>query len=220
MHQHAPWVLLLVLTGCGPAETPERVPARDGPAATFAVLEDRLLGAETVRMTFEVTAEGAVEAAIQGEFQVAPDGEIELTGVGEFAGRHVDLLLRSGGDRYEFGDSDNPATAARPSWLNEALLVGLTRMGILHNVARLSGGAPPDHADGGVRDWVTVDGFVSDAAESSVVTFDLTVSGERAGSASLEIDARGHPVERRQTVQFPSGEMRVMERYRAVTIEP
>jgi len=41
-----------------------------------------------------------------------------------------------------------------PPEVREALVIGLTRMGILHNLARLVAGVPPDRASGGVRDWV------------------------------------------------------------------
>jgi hypothetical protein len=114
--------------------------------------------------------------------------------------------------------------------LKEALLLGLTRMGLLHNLARLTANAPPDHADVGVREWVTLSSFASDRTDPvnapipetfrHGISFELTVAEQRAGSAVLEIDAHGRPVIRRQTVEFPAGRMRVVERYSSVTIEP
>jgi hypothetical protein len=52
------------------------------------------------------------------------------------------------------------------------------------------------------------------------VTFALTVDGEPSGTATLEIDRNGYPAVRRQTVEFPTGEMKVVERYTDVLIEP
>jgi hypothetical protein len=52
------------------------------------------------------------------------------------------------------------------------------------------------------------------------MSFEISVAGVPSGSASLEIDSQGRPVVRRQTVRFSSGEMRVVERYSTVAIEP
>jgi len=48
----------------------------------------------------------------------------------------------------------------------------------------------------------------------------MTVAGEPVGSASLEIGFDGIPLVRRQTVRFPTGEMRVLEEYFGVSILP
>jgi type IV secretory pathway protease TraF len=71
-----------------------------------------------------------------------------------------------------------------------------------------------------VREWVTVDTFALDALDPRAMSFEINVAGAPSGSASLEIDSQGRPVARRQTVRFSSGEMRVVERYSAVAIEP
>ena len=191
-------------------------PGEVDPASEFSDLERRLLAARSVRLDYHVTAEGAFEADIQGTLDIAVDGT-SLTGSGHFGGQPVDLMLRTEGDEYVYGNGADRTTAVTPPALTEALIVGLTRMGILHNLARLTAGAAPDHADGGVGDWVTVDGFELEP-ESSALRFDLTVAGQPSGSASLEIGPEGGPVGRRQTVSFPSGEMRVVERYSGVAI--
>ena len=211
---------LILSVGCGPSERPERASSRIEPRAAFSVLEERLLNAATARFDFQVSAQGAFEADLQGVLAIGPADRVQLTAVGQFGGQPVDLLLRSEGEELEFGTKTNRRTATRPPHLREALLVGLTRMGILHNLARLTSASAPDHAEGGVRDWVTVDSFSAGTNDADVLSFDLTVAGQPAGSASLTVDSRGRPLVRRQTVQFPSGEMRVVERYSAVTIDP
>jgi len=212
--------MLTLALGCGPAQHPRSPPSPTDPASAFYTLEDRLLKADTVQFDFYVRAEGALEIDLQGMLDIGPADNIRLTATGEFAGRPVDLLLRSEGDEMEYGDKTNRANAARPAHLKEAIIIGLTRMGILHNLARLMEASAPDHAEGGVGEWVTVDSFAAAADDPHTLSFDLTVAGQRSGSATLKIDAEGRPTVRHQTVQFPSGEMRVVEKYSAVEIVP
>ncbi len=209
------------VTGAGAAaESPTPDLSTTTPEAVFSALETRLLDADIVRFDYEATAEGVFEVTLRGTLAIGPDDRVELTAVGEFGGRAVDLLLRSNGDEIELGDAANRTVAARPPHLTEALLIGLTRMGIMHNLARLTGARPPDHANGGVREWVTVGAFAeTDDAEGAAISFDMTVSGQPAGSATLLLDSDGRPLLRRQIVRFPSGEMRVVERCTAVVIE-
>jgi len=187
------------------------------PADSFAALEARLLAADTVRIAFEATADGSVTAALSGELAIDRDAVVTLTATGEFGGEPATLRLRADGERYTYGNAAELTMNRRPDGLVEALVIGFTRMGILHNLALLTSAAPPDHADGGVRDWVSVGAFRRDA---DAIGFDLTVAGEPAGTATLVLDANGLPVERRQAVPFPEGEMRVVETYRSVTVLP
>jgi hypothetical protein len=217
---HRPWscAILLLLAGCAPAPTPEQTPAPLDPAAEFRALEERLLSAGALRFDFHVTAEGVIAADLRGGLEITPGERIRLSASGDFGGQAVELSFRSDAGEMEFGNAADPKTAPAPAHLKEALLIGLTRMGILHNLARLTGARPPDHAEGGVREWVQVGAHARDAAGPAGMSFDITVAGERAGAAVLEVDSDGRPVRRRQSVQFPSGEMRVVEEYSALTI--
>jgi hypothetical protein len=188
--------------------------AGTGPAADFFALEERLLAADGMRFEFRVTAEGVIEADLQGALDIGPAADARLAASGTFDGQPVDLLLRTSGNQLELGNGTNVTRTATPAYLKEALVIGVTRMGVLHNLARLTAGAAPDHAAGGVRDWVTLGSF---AADAGALSFDLTVAGEPAGSAALQVDSAGHPMLRRQTVEFPAGQMRVVERYSAFT---
>jgi hypothetical protein len=195
------------------------------PEALFASLEERLVSAEEVRVNFQVTAEGVIEANLLGMIQISAGGVTDVRAKGVFAGEQADLYLRSEGGQYEFGNLPDLTSGPTPEYLDEGLLVGFTRMGILHNLAMLAGNALPDGVDGGVRDWAVVESFAFDDAEvseaaSRVVSFSMVVGGAPAGSVTLEIGAGGHPMLRRQTVQFPTGEMRVVETYSAVSIDP
>lgn len=211
-------VCLLVLgaTGCdasGNGQSGRGTPPEE-PPARYASVEQRLLDAESVSLAFHVTSEGAFAADLEGTLHTSAD-RTELIATGTFGGGPVDVGLQADGTGYRFGSATAPTNAPRPAALEEALLVGLMRMGVLHNLAMLTAGQGADHAEGGVREWVVVDGF-ADAATGDGVRFDITVAGIPSGSATLLLDERGLPRERTQVVQFPSGEMRVVERYTRV----
>lgn len=205
---------------CLPPEDDGSTSVEPRPAQTFAALEDALRGADAVRLAFDVTAEGAAEIALEGTLDLGPDGTTELTATGTFGEQPVDLVLRADGEIMRWGVAGALEEGPEPPALRDALVVGLMRMGILHNLARLTGNAPPDHGDGGVDTWVLVDGFGGADLEGAdtAVTFDIAVDGQPSGSATLGLDAADLPVVRRQSVMFPTGEMRVIERYSDVEI--
>jgi len=191
-------------------------------------LEGKLLGARVARLHYEVVAEGAYTARAEGALLVAAGGRVRLSGKGAFGGEAMSVELWSDGARMRGGARAKPfAEQATPPGLAEALWVGLTRMGILHNLAELSEGSPPDHAEGGVRAWVRVGDPVVGAKEqvegvlARPLRFDILVRGSKAsGEATLWVDAAtGLPVKRVQVVHFPDGDMRVVERYRAVELD-
>jgi hypothetical protein len=218
-------VTSLLLVGCGPSGESDADRLGSDPEATWLNLENRLLESRELELGFDVTAEGAIAVELTGSLSIDSAGTVKLDARGTFAGEEVDLRLSSNGSSFEFGRAPNLTSGPAPRHLKGAILMGLTRMGILHNLAMLSAGAPPDRADGGVEEWVTLHDFsaLSPAGPGEVanaVGFSITVSGAPAGTASLELDGDGLPVLRRQTVLFPEGEMRVLERYRSVRIQP
>jgi hypothetical protein len=182
-------------------------------------LEERLLNAEAVRVVFHVTAEGIIQANLRGEFLLADYQEIHLGGEGQLGSQPVHFLAQTDEGLLHFGPADNQFSMREPSDLKAALMIGFTRMGILHNAARLTGGAPPDQTEGGVQEWVTLSNVIQDASAATIM-FEISVAGEPTGSASLALDDEGLPLTRRQIVHFPGGEMRVTERYSDVVIVP
>ncbi len=188
------------------------------PAAAFGQLEARLLAAESVSLDFHITAEGALAADLQGKVWSVGKHTLHLFARGEFGGKPVTVGLFAEDGNMALGSADQLTATARPRHLAEAVLVGFTRMGLLHNLARLTADTAPDHADGGVREWVTVNDFRAEADAPSALIFAISVAGSPAASARLELDAAGLPQLRQQTVLFPGGEMRVTERYSGVTI--
>lgn len=186
---------------------------REAPETVFAKLEEQL-SHTPLRLRFELRAEGAVVVALAGSLVIAQ--EVELEARGQFAGVEQDLRLWTQGDRLRAGPRDAPTLdVPRPPALASALVIGMTRMGLLHNVAMLSAGRAPDGADGGVREWVqTVEHqHVGQAGGDAALAFVLVVAGQRMGHATLWLDAKGWPARREQTVDFPEGPMKVSERY-------
>lgn len=193
--------------GAGSAEA-----EADVAGTMFKAMEERLERAPW-QVRFELSAEGAVVASLAGSLSMAE--EVELRATGSFGGAAQDLRLWTEGDRLRGGPREAPTLdVPRPAELEPALVIGMARMGLMHDVAMLVGGQPPDHASGGVREWLqTIEHERVDANGETGIRFVLVVAGERAARGTLWLDARGLPVRRELTVEFPDGEMRVVERY-------
>ena len=232
---------VLLLAGCQPAVAtnppdasstadvdrvstePALTPAPADPNEVLSNTEAAVVeGDRTVR--FSVQATGAVEAKVQG-LLIVRDQEASLQANGSFAGQPFEVSLRADAQRMRGGAEGGPQfDVATGSHLRDALMIGLVRMGILHNVAIILGGRPPDRADGGVREWVRADSARLEVGEGMtrpdeistdhVVSFELVVADQPSGTASVWFDERsGLPVARQQIVTFPEGQMQVRERY-------
>jgi hypothetical protein len=202
-----------------PIATAEPTPPQD-PAEQFADLETRLLSAKTLRVTFDITAEGSNTANLRGVLELAADGKARIDARGTFAGEPGEVHFTSdgrtmkgerGGKRFEL-----PTGKA----LQESIVLGMTRMGLLHNLAVLWGGRPPDLADGGIREWVmAIDhADASNDERGNALGFRISVQGTPMGETMLELDGAGWPTQRSQTVHFPNGDMTVVERYEAFEV--
>lgn len=184
----------------------------------FQQFESRLLAAESIRFDFQITAEGAIEVDISGSFELIQQDQIHILGTGSFAGSTVNLSLHLQANQLQMSNGNEETTMTRPKEVENALLIGWTRMGILHNLAKLLSASAPDHADGNVHTWVVVANLQETSTSSATSTFDLVVDGTPSGAASITWNAAGLPMERHQTVHFPDSEMHVMERYSQVQI--
>lgn len=190
-------------------------------ALSFTELETHLLTAGAVSLDFHATAEGAVETDLRGHLSITASGDITLAAAGHFAGQPTALSLVADATKLSFGNATSVKSTSRPPALAEALLVGLTRMGILHNLAMLSAGQAPDHAGGGVQQWVVVDDFsYAGDGPGEPISFAITVAGQPSGNATLQTGEDGLPLLRRQSVKFPNGEMHVTESYTNFVVTP
>jgi len=181
----------------------------------IAALEARLLAAQEVAFDFHIIAEGAIAADLKGTFSLKQGEHIQMSATGEFAGEPAALLLNCSGGELELRSGAVRRSIPRPLETDKALLLGMTRMGLLHNLAQLMSANPPDHAEGGVEEWVIVRPM---REEKQARRFELIVGGRVAGTASLELNTTGTPMVRKQTVRFPNGDMHVTETYLNFTV--
>ena len=185
--------------------------------AQFAELEQRLLQAKKISMKISITSSGAVSSSLKGELSLSEPNQAHLDFKGEFAGNPVEIHLNSRGERMFGGSADKSFREDTPPALNEGIVLGLTRMGILHNLAMLSAGAPPDGTDGQIREWVQAQNFSTDKA-TKAIRFEIVVRGTPSGEVELWVDENtGFPKRRKQTVHFPEGDMEVEEVYEMLT---
>jgi hypothetical protein len=186
------------------------------PAAIIAALEARLL-AEPFHLRYRVTSSGAFVAQLDGMLHLSDQSH--LSAAGFFGDSPVEVRLMEHADSLRIESPRGTLSESTPPRLREALAIGLVRMGVLHNLARLTGGLAPDRAGGGVREWLELRDIRADTASAPYdewmgVRFEIYVSGARAAEAVLWFDrATGLPVRREQVVSFPGGAMRVVEEY-------
>jgi len=213
--------LLLALASCAATSKPAPPPEKTG-AERFAELEARLLGAERVHVAFDIRAEGGVTAELAGALEVRGHQRASCSAMGTFAGAEVEPSFEADESFLHGGTSSRRFEIPTPTAVDEGILLGCTRMGLLHNLAMLSNGAPPDGCDGTVRDFTRPANVVAGKdpeGGGTTLAFDILVRGEEAGKATLYLGPDGLPTRRTQTVNFPGGTMRVEERYSEFALE-
>lgn len=202
-----------------PAGVPTKIePEAPSAQQTIVDLERRLQDADRVEIAFEIESEGAVASRFQGTLAWTRDAELRLEATGEFVGQPQQLELRADAATLEvIVAGEVRHQGPRPTKLVEAIVLGFMRQGLLHNLAMATGGKPPSFGDGGFDDWMrTVEHRVG---AEGVVEFDIEVQAEKIGYSTLQLNADGLPIERKQTVEFPEGQMRVVERYTKFVVE-
>jgi hypothetical protein len=194
--------------------------------AVFTQLESRLLQAYGLEIDFESDSEGVYPAHFAGELRARKPDQVDLKSKGSFAGEQMALELSAiegwmQGGRVEGGRFD-----AKGPFVWESMLLGMTRLGVLHNQARFSGGEIPDHADVGVGEWLLVQNvrWSERAAERDnawgALQFDIQVEGTHVAVATLWLDDDGLPLFREQTVFFEGGSMVASESYHIEIADP
>jgi len=155
-------------------------------------MERKLLSAMPLQLEVVSHAEGTVKADATSEVSIGPATRLHTRG--SYLGKPFAR------------DFDEPTTPD----LRDSLVLGMTRMGLLHNVLTLAERNDVDRS--GVRDQVAAVIFKRVKGGLSYV---LLVDKKEVGSATLLIDAKSkRPKKRVQVVHFPNGDMRVTETYR------
>lgn len=196
-------------------------------AALLAQLEQRLLGAQRVAIEATIEASGVIPARLAGRIELLDRNRASVAYAGSFAGKSADLALQADGRLAHLKSGAQGRAEPVGGETNRAVLLGLTRMGLLHNLARVSALAGVEHAQGGIEQWVRLDAFRpttfaqgGELAGTMSFGFDVVVAGNAAASARLWIDpGTGLPRRRQQTVRFAQGEMTVVENYTRFEVE-
>lgn len=193
----------------------------EDPAQLMAQLESRLLAAQRVAIEAQIQSRGVVNSRLSGRVELRDRNRATFAWQGEFAGKPVALGLEADGRALELRHGIERFEGPNPPQCNRAVLIGVLRMGVLHNLARLTGLQAPDHAAGGIEQWLVLDSFrpttfAQDGELEGLMSFgfDLIVAGVPSASARLWLDpVSGLPRRREQTVRFATGEMNVVETY-------
>ncbi|MGH7296308.1 MAG: hypothetical protein ACRELB_15315, partial [Polyangiaceae bacterium] len=196
------------------------------PATALDRLEQRMASARTVRMRARLATSGRIESHFEGTLLAASGGRVRLAMQGALGGKDVDVLFTCDGKHMRGGSPGHTFDFDAPPALREGLAVAFTRMGLTHQLARLSGGKPPEYLDGSARDHLAIVGAThapGDALKGAPTeqwTWALFVDHARAADETLWLDDRtGAPVRRRVVVHFPEGDMSVGEEYDEVVFD-
>lgn len=201
------------------------------PEKVISAMEASLLKIKNRKLKFRTEATGAIAATFEGEVIFKKGNVIDYRTAGKFLGKEHKLFLLSDGARLRGGSEAKPFESACPAELRSGILIGMSRMGLMHNIARLSGNQPPERTDGTVTKWLGIvePKFAKDHAPDTpqagaelkhndkklmVVFFKLSVDGKNTGDVELWIDTKTNlPSYRAITVHFPQGDMFVTEKY-------
>lgn len=143
---------------------------------------------DTLHLRFEIISTGAFEAELNGALKLFGKRFSELTVGGHFGHVPVNmqwistqdsLFLRTNGMDKHFANHDS---------LTKSIWIGMHRMGLLHNLARLTSLYPPDKMDGGVSTWVRADSVHQ--LEKNKIKFDIFVQNTPSDEASVLINPK------------------------------
>jgi hypothetical protein len=221
----------VALAGCSPAPaapvaaTPA-TPVTPAPASPLDALEQRLTAARTFRVRARLASGGRIESHFEGALVAGPERRAHLAMQGAFGGKDVDALFTCDGAKMGGGTRGKHFDLEAAPALRDGLVVEFVRRGLLHSVASLSSGEPPESLDGAARRHLVVVGLVERPGQdvrgvpTDELDWELDVDGKRAADETLWLDRRTQlPVRRRVVVHFPEGDMDVGEEYDEVAVD-
>lgn len=189
------------------------------PGALWHTVLHRMLEAPDLELEAHVVAEGAHTADVRARLRLRSGNRLELSSTGPLDGVDLQRSLSSDGTTVTVQTSGAVATHPASERLNEAVVQAFLSRGLLHNLAFLASGSPPDLADGTpagpvAHDFQALGDGRIDGRRTRRIAYTLAVKGQDAAEVKLDIDVeRGLPLAREVTVHFPQGEMKVKESY-------
>jgi len=223
-------LVVFALAACSPpppTPTTPGPPVPPAPSSALDALEQRLTSARTFRLHARLASGGRIESHFDGALVAGPDRRMRLTMQGALGNKDVDATFLCDGSRMGGGARGKPFVMDAAPALREGIAVTLVRMGLLHDVARLSSGLPPDYLDGKSREHLRVVGLTQRpgpevrGAPTVELSWALTVDGkDHAADETLLLDQRtGLPLKRRVVVHFAEGDMDVGEEYEEMSVD-
>lgn len=198
-------LLLLIAAFCLQCTKSEPLPAE-----AFTEAETNVL-VEGIKTTYQASSTGAFEINLTGRLEIKPGVSVLWTSEGVFGGRGVDFTFSADSDSVFYTSQSSSYAQLRPGHLDEAIVKGLFRMGIMHNLAVLSAGKLPDRAQSdSIDQWLDVQ-FHQPEQRSDTLSFDVVVNGNPTAKAKLKLKD-GKPVYRWQHVEMGGG-MTVIESF-------
>jgi hypothetical protein len=196
-------LLVLLLAGCT-ATAPAPPPVAPSPfanavpvdAAVIRDIETRLMNVNVGTLRYYVETTGSVTLLGRGTTLWRSD-LLRFDVSGSIAGEEKSR-------RYE--PEPIPPNGKR------AIIEGLVRMGLAHNIYRLMNGQTLEGEAEGLTGVEAVN--VRHLEAERAYLFDIEVNGARIGEARLWLQEDGRPARREQTVHFPGGDMQVVENYK------
>ncbi len=91
-------------------------------------LEINLLETDSIKIDFNITATGAIEANAKGTMLLKSYNRVSFSAKGEFTGEPLNLELLSNGSKMDVSNSNNKISVQTPPYLNQGSIISLTRM--------------------------------------------------------------------------------------------
>jgi dipeptidyl-peptidase-3 len=189
------------------------------PGALWHTVLHRLLELPDLELEVHAVAEGAHSADARATLRLRSGNQLVLSSTGPIDGVDLPRSAHSDGTTVTVQASGKPVTHPASERLNEAVIHGLMSRGLLHDLAFLAAGSPPD-LDDGTPDGAVAHDFKAlgdgriDGHRTLRIAFTLSAKGQDVAEVKLDIDPeRGLPLARDVSVHLPQGEMKVTESY-------
>jgi hypothetical protein len=145
-------------------------------------------------------AEGSVKVDVEATLTVGSDTKISYKG--NVMGRDVDKTW------------ENPTTPD----LRDAILLGITRMGLTHNLVLFTSDRPPANVEGHIRQALTPHDFAK--ASGGGIAYKLRADNREMGEGVIKFNSKTHlPMSRKFTFHLDNGDMRVSESYQLTRLK-
>jgi dipeptidyl-peptidase-3 len=189
------------------------------PSAVWQTALHRLLEAPDLELQVHCLAQGTHTADMNATLRLREGNRLELSASGALDGVDMPRSVHADGQTVTVHAGGKPETQPVSERLNEAVVQGLMARGLLHNLAFLASGSPPDLVDGTtsgghLKDVKALGDGTVNGHRTRRIGYSLAVGDQVVAQGTLDIDReRGVPLAREVTVHFPQGDMHATETY-------